>query len=59
MALITVGMAMISYGIAGILCMFVEFPLGSIEMLIFKMAGLNGRTSQRQSKEKETEEEKN
>ena len=32
-----VGFVVLSYGIAGLVCLLVEFPLGTIEMLVFKM----------------------
>ena len=47
MALFAVGATVISYGVAAVLCVFVEFPLGSVEMLLFKLVGLGGRESQR------------
>ena len=45
--LYAVGATAISYGVAAVLCVFVEFPLGSVEMLLFKLVGLGGRESQR------------
>ena len=39
----------VSYAAAAVVCVVVEFPLGTIEMLFFKLAGLNGRSSQRQA----------
>ena len=48
MATYTIAVVVLSYAIAGLVCLFVEFPLGSIEMLLFKLVGLGGRKSQRQ-----------
>ncbi len=39
----------LSYGAAGILYVAVELPLGTIEMLFFKLVGLSRRSSQRQN----------
>ena len=50
MAVFTVACVVISYGVAGVICLFVELPLGSVEMLMFKLAGVRGRESQRQKK---------
>ena len=47
MATFVVGFVVLSYGVAGVLCVMVEFPLGSLEMLLFKLLGLDGRGSQR------------
>ena len=44
-----VSLAVFSYSIAAVLCVFVEFPLGSVEMLLFKLVGLGGRESQRRA----------
>ncbi len=52
MAMIVVGVTVLSFGIAAILCLFVEFPLGTIEMLVFNLIGLKSRESQRQITEK-------
>ncbi len=38
----------LSYAAAGLLCVVVEFPLSTIEMLIFGMFGSKGRETQRQ-----------
>ena len=43
MATLIVGFVVISYAVAGVVCVMVEFPLGSVEMLLFKMLGLEGR----------------
>ena len=51
--LFAVGATAISYGVAAVLCVFVEFPLGSVEMLLFKLVGLGGRESQRHAKVEE------
>ena len=48
LALFVIGFVIISFGIAGLVCLLVEFPLGTIEMLVFKMIGLKSRESQRQ-----------
>ena len=47
-ACFAVAFVMLSYSIAAVLCVFVEFPLGSVEMLLFKLVGLGGRETQRQ-----------
>ena len=47
MATFVVGFVVLSYGVAGLLCVVVEFPLGSLEMLLFKLLGLDGRESLR------------
>ena len=46
MASYSVAAVVFSYGVAGVICLFVEFPLGTIEILIFKLFGLQ-RDSQR------------
>ena len=43
-----VAFVVFSYAVAAVLCVCVEFPLGSVEMLLFKLVGLGGRASQRQ-----------
>ena len=43
-----VAFVVFSYAVAAVLCVCVEFPLGSVEMLLFKLVGLGGRQSQRQ-----------
>ena len=48
MAFYVVGIVVLSYGVAGVVCVLVEFPLGTIEILVFRMLGMKGRTSQRQ-----------
>lgn len=48
MATFTVAIVVFSYAVAGVVCLCVEFPLGSVEMLLFKMVGLEGKESQRQ-----------
>ena len=47
-AVFTVSFVVISYGLASVLCLVVEFPLATIEMLVFKLVGVKGRESQRQ-----------
>ncbi len=42
-----IALVALSYAAAGIICVAVEFPLGSVEMLFFKLVGLNRRASQR------------
>ena len=51
MATLAVAFVVISYAVAGVVCIVVEFPLSSVEMLLFKMLGLEGRQSQRQGTE--------
>ena len=48
-ALFSVCFVVISYGVAGALCLVLEFPLANIEMLLFKLVGIKGRESQRQN----------
>lgn len=48
MAVFAIVFVVLAYAVAGVVCLFVEFPLGTIEMLIFKLVGLEGRMSQRQ-----------
>ena len=36
-----------SYAVAAVLCVVVEFPLGTIEMLVFKLLVSNGRERRR------------
>ena len=38
----------ISYAVAAVLCVVVEFPLGTIEMLVFRLFVSKGRESRRQ-----------
>ena len=47
MATFTVAFVVLSYAVAGVLCLVVEFPLASVEMLLFKQFGLESRQSQR------------
>ena len=47
MAVYTLAFVVLSYGAAGVVCLFVELPLGTIEMLMFKLVGSGGRKSQR------------
>lgn len=49
MSVYTVAFVVISYAVAAVVCVCVEFPLGTIEMLLFKLIGLGGRVTQRQS----------
>ena len=48
MACFFVVFVVLSYAVAGLVCIFVEFPLSSIEMLVFSLFGSKGRESQRQ-----------
>ncbi len=47
MAIYTVAIVVLSYAMAAVVCVCVEFPLGSIEMQIFEIVGLRGRVTQR------------
>ena len=47
MGFYAVGFVVVSYGAATIFCVCVELPLGNIEVLLFKLAGVGGRESQR------------
>ena len=42
-----IGVAVISYGAAAVVSVFVEFPIGNLEQACFKMAGIGGRESAR------------
>ncbi len=57
MAMIVVGVTVLSFGIAAILCLLVEFPLGTIEMLVFNLIGLKSHKSKRQITEKRKDDE--
>ena len=46
-----------AYAAAAVVCVTVEFPLGTVEMLIFKLFGSKGRESQRQDVIEETKKE--
>jgi len=48
MAFYVVGIVVLSFGVAGVVCVFVELPLGTIEVLVFRLLGMKGRPSQRQ-----------
>ena len=48
MALFTLGIVMLSYGVAGVVCLFVELPLGTVEMVIFKLLGMKNRETRQQ-----------
>ena len=48
-AFFLIGFVVLSYAIAGLLCLLVELPLGTIEMLVFKLVGMTARESQRQT----------
>ena len=49
LACFTIALAVVSFAAAAIVCVAVEFPLGTIEMLVFKLIGMKGRNSQRQA----------
>ncbi len=44
----TIAAAVLSFGAAGIVAVFIEFPLGTVEATVFKMLGLSARESTRQ-----------
>jgi peptidoglycan/LPS O-acetylase OafA/YrhL len=49
MAVYTVAIVVLAYAVAAVVCVCVEFPLGTLELLVFEMAGLGGRgVTQRQ-----------
>ena len=52
MAILAVAFVVLSYAIGGVVCLVVEFPLGSVELLLFKMVGLEYRESLRRSDDK-------
>ena len=47
LAVYAVGMVVLSYGVAGVVATFVEFPLSNVEMAFFKLVGLRLRESTR------------
>ena len=47
MAIYAVAMVVLAFGAAGVVAVFVEFPLSNLEMAVFKVAGLKLRTSTR------------
>ena len=49
MGFYAVGFVVLSYAVAAVVCICVELPLGSIEILLFKLIGVGGRESQRQA----------
>ena len=51
LAVYTVAIVVISYGVAGVIAVFVEFPLGNVESVIFKMLGIGARESTRHGTE--------
>lgn len=44
----TVANIVVSFGVAALVSVFVEFPLGNVEQALFKIVGLSGRESTRQ-----------
>lgn len=48
MSVYAVAFVVLSYAVATVLCLSVELPLGSVEILFFKLIGVGGRMSQRQ-----------
>ena len=48
LAVLALGCITLSYGAATVICLLVEYPLGTIEMLAFKILGSKHRESQRQ-----------
>ena len=48
LAVFGVAAVVLSYGVAGVVAAFVEFPLANIEIIVFKLLGLGGRESARQ-----------
>ena len=51
MAVYSVAAVVLSYGVAGVIAAFVEFPLSNVETGIFKVVGLGVRESTRQGVE--------
>ena len=45
-----IGFVILSYATAGLVCLLVELPLGTVEMLVFKVVGMTGRGSQRKER---------
>ncbi len=43
----TIATVVLSYGVAGVVAAFVEFPLGTVEVTLFKLLGLSMRESTR------------
>jgi peptidoglycan/LPS O-acetylase OafA/YrhL len=51
MAVYTVAIVVLAYAVAAVVCVCVEFPLGTLELLVFEMVGLGGRgVTQRQGR---------
>ena len=44
-----VAFVVLSYGVAALICLLVEFPLGSVETLVFKCFGSEGRNNHQKS----------
>ena len=42
-----IGTVVLSYAAAGVLAVFVEFPISNLEMAVFKLLGIQGRESMR------------
>ena len=60
LAIYFIGVAVLSYGAAAVVSVFVEFPIGNLEQVCFKMAGIGGRESARTGgEEHQVVEEKN
>ena len=47
LAVLAIASVVLSYGVAGVVATFVEFPLSNLEMAFFKMFGLQLRESTR------------
>ena len=48
-AMFGVAAVVLSYGAAGVVCVFVEFPLSNVEIAVFNLLGLSRRDSVRQA----------
>ena len=48
MSVYALAFVVLSYASAAVFCICIEFPLGTIEILLFKLIGIGGRDSQRQ-----------
>ena len=55
LAALAVANVAISYAVAFVLAVFVEFPLGNLEMAVFKLLGVSRRESARHGTEAQTE----
>ena len=48
MSVYALAFVVLSYASAAVFCVCIEFPLGTMEILLFKLIGIGGRDSQRE-----------